>query len=355
MEMNLNLQKELNLLKNSKLYNHPVVLDSPVGAYVKINGKKYLNFSSNDYLGLANDQRLKKKAILAIKKYGISPAAVRTIAGTTTLHKKLEEKIAEFKKTDLAILFQSGFAANISVIPPVSFEGEIFSDELNHASIIDGCKLSKAQTVRYSHSDMEDLEIRIRNSKVKNKVIVTDGVFSMDGDLAKLPQIVKIAKKYNCLVVVDDAHGEGVLGKNGRGIVDHFGLHGQVDIEIGTMSKAFGVVGGYAAGKKEIIELLSQKARPYLFSSSMTFPDVAACLESINIVSKSNKLIKKLWNNSHFLKANLRKLGFDIGASVTPITPIMLFSEETAQTFAEELFKRKSLCQTNYISDRSQE
>src|SRR4030042_2843656 len=329
-------------LKSKGLYLNTKTIESPIGSKIKVDGKWVLNFCSNNYLGFANHPRLKKAAKRAIDKFGIGPTAVRTIAGTTKLHLDLEKALTKFKKTENVITFQSGFNANIATIP--AFVGEsdvIFSDELNHASIIDACRLSKAEVVRYNHCDPKDLEIKVKSHKSKvisHKLIVTDGVFSMDGDIAPLPEIVKIAQKYNCLTMVDDAHGEGVLGKNGRGIVDHFNLHDKVDIEAGTMSKAFGVVGGYVAGKKIITDWLRQRARPFLFSSAMTIPDVVACLEAVKILIKSDILVKKLWKNTEYFKRKIKELGFDIGKSKTPITPIMLGDAKLAKKFSGKLY-----------------
>jgi glycine C-acetyltransferase len=283
---------------------------------------------------------MKEAAKKAIDEYGIGPAAVRTIAGTTVLHKKLEEKLAEFKKAEAVITFQSGFAANLAVIPALTGEGDlIFSDELNHASIIDGCRLSKAEVIRYAHASPADLEEKLKAADPKiKKLVITDGVFSMDGDIAPLDKLYEVTSKYNAMLMVDDAHGEGVLGDSGRGIVDHFKLHGKVDIEVGTMSKAFGVVGGIVAGKREIIEWLSQRGRPFLFSSAMTIPDVAACISAVELLEKSGDLVKTLWKNADYLRSGLKKLGFDTGISTSPIIPIMLGENKTAQDFSKELF-----------------
>jgi glycine C-acetyltransferase len=334
------LKDNLQELKKSGLFNQIPVIESPIQSRIKINGHLVLNFCSNNYLGLANHPRLKKAACLAIKKYGVGPAAVRTIAGTTVLHAKLDRALAEFKKAEAVISFQSGFAANLGTIPVlVGRDDFIFSDELNHASIIDGCRLSGATVIKYEHLNFKDLENKIKKISLSSKkLIVTDGVFSMDGDIAPLPEIYKIGQKYQAILLVDDAHGEGVLGQAGRGIVDHFHLHQKVDLEIGTMSKAFGVVGGFAAGKKEIIDWLSQRARPFLFSSAMTIPDVAACLEAIKILRSSDKLVKKLWQNANFLKNGLKQAGFDIGSSQTPIIPLMLGDVVLAKSFSQELF-----------------
>jgi glycine C-acetyltransferase len=335
------LKKQVQDLKDAHLYNNILTIESAVGPEIKINGKKLLNFCSNNYLGLANNPEMKKAAIEAIKKYGIGPAAVRTIAGTTVLHKELEAALAKFKKAEAVITFQSGFSANIGVIPALVGEGDlIFSDELNHASIIDGCRLSKAEVIRYAHINPADLEEKLKaaDPKVK-KMVITDGVFSMDGDIAPLDKIYAVSSKYGAMLMVDDAHGEGVLGDSGRGIVDHFKLHGKVDVEVGTMSKAFGVVGGIAAGKTEVIEWLSQRGRPFLFSSAMTIPDVAACIAAVKLLTKSGSLVKTLWKNADYLRAGLKKLGFDTGTSISPIIPMMLGEAEVAQNMSRELFE----------------
>ena len=334
------LKKQVQDLKDQHLYNNILTIESAVGPEIKINGKKLLNFCSNNYLGLANNPEMKKAAIEAIKKYGIGPAAVRTIAGTTVLHKELEAALAKFKKAEAVITFQSGFSANIAVIPALVGEGDlIFSDELNHASIIDGCRLSRAEVIRFAHINPADLEEKLKaaDPKVK-KLVITDGVFSMDGDIAPLDKIYAVSSKYGAMLMVDDAHGEGVLGENGRGIVDHFKLHGKVDVEVGTMSKAFGVVGGMAAGKTEIIEWLSQRGRPFLFSSAMTIPDVAACIAAVKLLTKSGSLVKQLWKNADYLRAGLKKLGFNTGTSITPIIPLMLGDSKLAQDMSHELF-----------------
>lgn len=334
------IKKQVDDLKEQHLYNNILTIGSAVGPEMVVNGRRVLNFCSNNYLGLANHPKLKSAAIAAIKKYGIGPAAVRTIAGTTVLHKELEKALAKFKKAEAVITFQSGFSANLAVIPALVGEGDlIFSDELNHASIIDGCRLSKAEVIRYTHINPADLEkkLKVADKKAK-KLVITDGVFSMDGDIAPLDEIYKVSSKYKAMLMVDDAHGEGVLGASGRGIVDHFKLHGKVDVEVGTMSKAFGVVGGMVSGKTEIIEWLSQRGRPFLFSSAMTIPDVAACIAAVKLLTKSGNLVKKLWKNADYLRSGLKKLGFDTGTSITPIIPLMLGDSKLAQDMSRELF-----------------
>jgi len=335
------LEQELEELKRTGFYVNIRTVQSPVDAWMIVNGKRVLNLTSNNYLGFANEPRLKEAAKKALEEYGIGPAAVRTISGTMSLHLILEKALAEFKKAEAVISYQSGFKSNLSVIPAiVGKDDAIFSDELNHASIIDGCRLSRAEIVRYAHADVDDLKKKLSENrhKYRRALIVTDGVFSMDGDIAPLPDIVKVAKEYDAIVMVDDAHGEGVLGKGGRGIVDHFSLHGEVDIEIGTMSKAFGVVGGYAASSSVVVEYLRQKSRPFLFSSAMTVPDVAACLEAVRILQESEDRVKKLWESANYFKGKMKEAGFNTWKSQTPITPIVIGDEKTTQEFSKRLF-----------------
>jgi glycine C-acetyltransferase len=336
------LTQEINGLKEQGLYNNIRTIGSAQGARLIVDGKDVLNFCSNNYLGLANHPKIVEAAKDATKKYGVGPAAVRSIAGTTDLHIQLEQRLAKFKSAEDVITFQSGFTANLGTISAlVGKEDVIFSDRLNHASIIDGSRLSGAKIVPYEHNDAGALEDAIKDntSKFRRALIITDGVFSMDGDIAPLPALVEVAKKYDILFMVDDAHGEGVLGKGGRGIVDHFGLHGQVDIEVGTMSKAFGVVGGMVAGDKVIIEWLRQRGRPFLFSSAVTAPDAAACLAAVDLLEESTELVDKLWDNAKYFKEEMNKLGFDTGVSETPITPVMLGEAQLAQQFSRDLFE----------------
>jgi glycine C-acetyltransferase len=335
------IQDEIESLKQSGLYNRIRTLSTPQGAWLVVDGKRVLNFCSNNYLGLANHPDLVKAANQAVEKYGIGPAAVRSIAGTMDLHLELERRLAKFKGVEAAITFQSGFTANLAVIPAlVGKEDVIFSDELNHASIIDGARLSGARIVRFAHADPADLErnITANQGSYRRALIVTDGVFSMDGDIAPLDQIYEVANRHEILLMVDDAHGEGVLGRGGRGIVDHFKLHGKVDIEVGTLSKAFGVVGGVVAGNATVVEWLRQRGRPFLFSSAVTVPDVAACLAGLDVLEGSTELVDRLWENTRYFKAEMKNLGFDTGHSVTPITPIMLGEAPLAQQFSRELF-----------------
>jgi glycine C-acetyltransferase len=334
---------ELEALRQSGLFTHIRTLTSPQGAWLIVDGQQVLNFCSNNYLGLASHPHLIEAAKDAIDRYGIGPAAVRTIAGTMGLHLELERRLASFKGVEAAITFQSGFAANLGTLPAlVGKEDVIFSDELNHASIIDGSRLSGAAIVRYAHRDPADLGKQIEAGKkagYRRALVVTDGVFSMDGDVAPLDDILAVAREHDCLLMVDDAHGEGVLGRGGRGIVDHFGLHGQVDVEVGTLSKAFGVVGGVVAGSQRIVDWLRQRGRPFLFSSAMTVPDVAACLAGLDLLEGSTELVDRLWSNTEYFKREMQGLGFDTGASTTPITPIMLGEAPLAQDFSRKLFE----------------
>ncbi len=335
------IQNELQNLKDSGLYNRIRTLSSPQGAWLVVDGIRTLNFCSNNYLGLANHPRLVGAAGKALETHGVGPAAVRSIAGTMDLHLELEKRLASFKGVEGAITFQSGFNANLAVIPALVGKSDvIFSDELNHASIIDGCRLAGAKIVRYAHCDPGDLDRALLEHRrsYPRALVITDGVFSMDGDVAPLDEIFQVSNKHNAILMVDDAHGEGVLGRGGRGIVDHFDLHGRVDVEVGTLSKAFGVVGGVVAGSPLVVEWLRQRGRPFLFSSAMTVPDAAACLAALDILEESTELVDKLWENTRFFKAEMKNLGFDTGQSTTPITPVMLGEAPIAQQFSRQLF-----------------
>ena len=335
------IRAELDGLKQQGLYNTIRTIESPQGAWLTVDGKRVLNFCSNNYLGLANEPQLREAAKRALDEWGVGPAAVRSIAGTLALHKRLEARLAEFKGAEATISFQSGFNTNLATLPAlVGKEDVIFSDELNHASIIDGARLSGARIVRYAHNDAESLEDAItKTTDYRRAMIVTDGVFSMDGDVAPLPQLVEVAERHDLIMMVDDAHGEGVLGRGGRGIVDHFGLHGRVDVEVGTLSKAFGVVGGYVAGKSEIVEWLRQRGRPFLFSSAVTAPDAAACLAAVDLLEASTERVDMLWANTRYFQVEMKRLGFDTGRSETPITPVMLGEATLAQKFSRVLFE----------------
>ncbi|MGZ9850036.1 glycine C-acetyltransferase [Macrococcus psychrotolerans] len=337
------LTERLDELKDNGLYNEINVVQGPNGAKIKIDGKELINLSSNNYLGLATHERLKKVAKEAVDSHGVGAGAVRTINGTLDLHVQLEEKLAEFKGTEAAIAYQSGFNCNMAAISAVMDKNDaILSDELNHASIIDGCRLSKAKVIRVNHSDMADLRIKAKEaveSGLYNKVMyITDGVFSMDGDVAKLPEIVEIAEEFGLITYVDDAHGSGVMGK-GAGTVKHFGLQDKIDFQIGTLSKAIGVVGGYVAGTKDLIDWLKVASRPFLFSTSLAPADTRAITEAVTILMESTELHDKLWENGDYLKAGLEKLGFDIGHSETPITPCIIGDEKTTQEFSRRLME----------------
>lgn len=335
------IETEIARLKEEGLFTNIRTIESPMGGWVEIDGRRVLNFCANNYLGLANHPKLRAAAKAAIDEYGVGPGAVRTIAGTMQPHVELERRLADFKGVEAAITFQSGFNANLAAIPALVGRGDtIFSDELNHASIIDGARLSRADIVRFAHADPADLRRAIQETEVTGRaLIVTDGVFSMDGDIAPLPALYEIAQEYGHLLMVDDAHGEGVLGRGGRGIVDHFDLHGKVDIEVGTMSKAFGVVGGVVAGNRTIIEWLRQRGRPFLFSSAMTIPDVAACVAAVDLLEESTELVDRLWHNAETFKQGMKELGFDTGHTETPIVPVMLGEATLAQAFSRRLME----------------
>lgn len=329
----------------------PRVIESGQGAYLTISGTKKLNFCSSHYLGLAEDQRIKDAVIDAVGKYGIG-TGYRTLAGTHILHLELEKEIAKFKGTQDAVVFSSAYLANAAAIQTIiGKEDIVISDELNHASIIDAIKLSGVKNkFIYKHGDISDLEKRLKEADSLRKtprsdgdepliLIVTDGVFSMDGDLAPIPEIVKLSKEYRAISMVDDAHGEGVMGNGGRGVVDHFGFVGQIDIEVGSLSKAFSSLGGFIAGNKTLIGFYKLKARQRLFSIAPTIADTAASLEAIRILQASDDLVKKLWENVNYLKSEFARIGFDTGHSKSPITPVMIRDEEKAREFSVKLYE----------------
>ncbi|MEK4244290.1 glycine C-acetyltransferase [Psychrobacillus sp. FSL K6-2684] len=337
------LTENLEQLKSQGLYNEIDPVEGANGPIITVGGNELINLSSNNYLGLATNDELKRIAKETIDKYGVGAGAVRTINGTLDLHVKLEEKLAEFKGTEAAISYQSGFNCNMAAISAVMDKNDaILSDQLNHASIIDGCRLSKAKIIPFNHSDMDDLRNKAKEATESgqyNKVmVITDGVFSMDGDIAKLPEIVEIAKEFDLITYVDDAHGSGVTGK-GKGTVKHFGLEKEIDFQIGTLSKAIGVVGGYVAGKKDLIDWLKVRSRPFLFSTALPPGDVVAITAAVQMIIDSTELHDKLWENGDYLKAGLSKLGFDIGASETPITPCIIGDEKLTQQFSKRLFE----------------
>jgi len=332
---------EMDALQEQGLKINIRTIGSACGPRMVVDGKHVLNFCTNNYLGLANDSRLKAAAQKAIEEWGVGPAAVRSIAGTLELHRQFEQRIAAFKGVEDALYVQSGFCANQAAIAPiVGKEDVIFTDRLNHASIIDGCRLSSAKIMIYEHCDIADAERVIKENigNFRRGMLITDGVFSMDGDVAPLDKLYEVCERYGVLTMVDDAHGEGVMGRGGRGIVDHFRLHGKFDLEVGTLSKAFGVVGGVIAGKKIVVDWIRQRARPFLFSSAVTPADTAACLAAVDLLEKSTELVDKLWENTQYFKAEMRQLGFDTGVSTTPITPVMLGEAPLAQQFSRKLF-----------------
>lgn len=337
------LKTNLEDLKSKGLYNEINVITGQNGPVIEIEGKKLINLSSNNYLGLATNKRMIEASIKATEKYGVGAGAVRTINGTLDIHIELEKKLAAFKHTEAAIAFQSGFNCNMAAISAVMNKKDaILSDALNHASIIDGCRLSGAKIIRVEHSDMDDLRAKAKEAKesglYEKIMVITDGVFSMDGDVAKLPEIVEIAEEFDLITYVDDAHGSGVLGK-GAGTVHHFGLSDKIDFQIGTLSKAIGVVGGYVAGSKDLIDWLKVRGRPFLFSTSLTPAAAGACIEAVNILTESTELHDRLWENGNYLKKGLKELGFDIGHSETPITPCIIGEAAEAQEFSRRLYE----------------
>jgi glycine C-acetyltransferase len=343
------LGDELDALRERHLFRPLRVMSSAQGPLVSVDDRRVISLASNDYLGLTHHPRLRKAALDAVGVFGAGSGAVRTIAGTMTLHEELEAKLAEFKQTEAVLTFQSGFTANTGVIPTITGETDlIVSDELNHASIIDGMRLSKAPRKIFPHADVAALREILREAREKGRdgggehrliLVVTDGVFSMDGDIAPLTGIVEAAEEFGAAVMVDDAHASGVLGRNGRGTVDHFGLHGRVAIQVGTLSKAVGVLGGYVAGSRDLRDILIQRARPFLFSTSHPPAVAAACLEAILVFEDEPELLERLWANTRRFKAELARLGFDIGRSETPITPVILGDSETTIRFSDRLFE----------------
>ena len=335
------LKSELDALREQGIFNRPRVLETEQKATVTIDGHEVITLSSNNYLGLTVHPRLREAAIKAIEKYGVGSGSVRTIAGTMTLHNELEEKLARFKHTEASLTLQSGYATNLGVISAVMQEDDmIISDELNHASIIDGIRLCKSPRKIYPHKDMKGLRRVLEESRGANKVmIVTDGVFSMDGDIAPLPKIVDLAEEFGAFVMVDDAHSSGVLGKNGRGSVNHFGLDGRVALQIGTLSKGIGALGGYVACSQDMRDFLLQRARPVLFSTSHPPSVVATCIAALEILEEDSSLVERLWENTAFFKRGLQQLGFNTGSSETPITPVIVGEGALAMRFSRRLFE----------------
>lgn len=337
------LETNLEDLKEKGLFNTIDILEGSNGPIITVNDKKMINLASNNYLGFATRPELIEADVEATKHYGAGAGAVRTINGTLDIHQKLEEKIAEFKGTEAAIAFQSGFNCNMGAISAVMKKGDaILSDELNHASIIDGCRLSGAKIIRVNHQDMEDLEAKAKaatESGEYNKVMyITDGVFSMDGDVAKIPEIVEICERYNVITYVDDAHGTGVMG-HGHGTVKHFEMQDHIDFQMGTLSKGIGVVGGYVAGTKQLITWLKSQARPFLFSTSLTPGAAGACIKAIDLIEEHPEYVDTLWDNANYFKSELKRIGYDIGYSETPITPVIVGDEKLAQEFSKKLIE----------------
>jgi glycine C-acetyltransferase len=341
---------EVASLRQQHLYRPLREMATAQGPVCVVDGREVISFSSNDYLGLTHHPRLRSAAERAVRDYGVGSGAVRTIAGTMSLHEQLEHDLAEFKSVEATLVFGSGFTANTGVMPVVAGEGDLFiSDALNHASIIDGMRLSKASRKVYPHKDVPALRDVLAAARATGNpdtgepyrliLVVTDGVFSMDGDIAPLPGIVEAAEEYGAAVFVDDAHASGVLGDHGRGTIDHFGLHGRVAMQVGTLSKAIGVLGGYVAGSAALRELLTQRARPFLFSTSHPPAVAAACIEALAVMREEGELFDRLWTNTHRFKAELQRLGFDTGVSETPITPIMVAESEAAISFSDQLFE----------------
>ena len=336
------LSDELQKLREQNLYQKLRILETEQLPVCNFDGQEVINLSSNNYLGLTTHPKLKERAVRAVEEFGVGSGAVRTIAGTMALHMELEEKIATFKHVEASVVFQSGFTANAGTVQAIlGREDVIVSDELNHASIIDGCRLSRAEIKVFPHKDVEACEQILKEIQDRKcrKLLITDGVFSMDGDIAPLPELVELAEKYGCIMMIDDAHSSGVLGRSGRGTVDHFDLHGRVDIQVGTLSKAIGALGGYVCSDRETIEYLYQRARPFLFSTSHPPSVAATCIAAFEVLEEEPQLIEQLWSNTEFFKEGLKKLGFNTGMSETPITPVIVGDAALAHQFSRELFQ----------------
>ena len=334
------LGDELNALKSQGLYRHLRILEREQAARTVVDGRSVINLSSNNYLGLTTHPKLRKAAAAALDEFGVGTGSVRTIAGTMALHVELEQRLAAFKKTEATVVFQSGFAANAGTVAAILTKDDVvISDELNHASIIDGCRLSKASIKVFPHRDVTAARAILRDlPKTQRKLLITDGVFSMDGDLGALPELCDAAEEFGCIMMVDDAHASGVFGRNGRGTIDHFDLHGRVDIQVGTLSKAIGALGGYVAGNRNLIDLLQHRGRPFLFSTSHPPSVTATCLAAIDVLLDEPQLIDALWNNTGFFKTGLHKLGFNTGLSESPITPVIVGDAALAMKLSDRLF-----------------
>ncbi len=337
------LSEQIEAWRKAGSYQRLRVLESPCEPMSRFDGREVINLASNNYLGLADHPKLIEAQVDAARRYGAGSGAVRTISGTMSLHLELERRIAAFKRTEACVVFQSGFAANAGTVSAIlGPEDHIISDALNHASIIDGCRLSKAKIHVFPHKDtakaaaiLEELD-----GKSGHKLLITDGVFSMDGDIGPLPALVEIAERHGAIMMIDDAHSSGVLGRNGRGTVDHFGLHGRVDVQVGTLSKAIGVLGGYVCGSRDLIEFLYHRARPFLFSTSHPPAVAAACLSAFDILEREPERIEKLWENTRYFQSRLKSSGFDTGESETPITPILVGEAKTAIAYSAALFEK---------------
>jgi glycine C-acetyltransferase len=336
------LHDQLDEWQREGTYQHLRVLESESAAESRFDGKEVINLASNNYLGLTTHPKLREASIRAVERYGVGSGAVRTISGTMTLHMKLEERIASFKNVEACVVFQSGFAANAGTVAAIlTPDDHIISDELNHASIIDGCRLSKAKIHVFPHKDVAaaDRILAELEGQPGRKLLISDGVFSMDGDIGPLPGLVEAAERHGAIMMVDDAHSSGVLGRNGRGTIDHFGLHGRVHIQVGTLSKAIGVLGGYVCGSRDLIEFLYHRARPFLFSTSHPPAVAAACMAAFDVLEDEPERITALWDNTKYFKQGLQSAGFNIGISETPITPVIVGEARTAHELSRELFQ----------------
>jgi glycine C-acetyltransferase len=336
------LGQELDSLREQKLFRQLRILDDEQKAHTSVDHKSVVNLSSNNYLGLTTHPKLRKAALKAIDDFGVGTGSVRTIAGTMEIHMELERRLADFKKVEKVVVFQSGFAANAGTVSAIlTKEDVVISDELNHASIIDGCRLSRATIKVFPHKDVDAARRIIKDLPAsQRKLLITDGVFSMDGDLGPLPELCDLAEETGCIMMVDDAHASGVFGKNGRGTVDHFGMHGRVDIQVGTLSKAMGALGGYVAGNTNLIEFLYHRARPFLFSTSHPPSVVLACMAALDVLMDEPEIIERLWDNTRFFKEGLHRLGFNTGLSESPITPVIAGEGAKAMLLSDKLFER---------------
>ncbi|HEU4927465.1 MAG TPA: glycine C-acetyltransferase [Vicinamibacterales bacterium] len=335
------LSDELNALRQQNLYRRLRVLEDEQKAHTTFDHRSVVNLSSNNYLGLTTHPRLRQKALEAVERFGVGTGSVRTIAGTMAMHMELERKLAEFKKVEAVVVFQSGFTANAGTVSAILTKDDVvISDELNHASIIDGCRLSRAAIKVFPHKDVDAARKIIEGLPAgQRKLLISDGVFSMDGDLGPLPELCELAEQTGCIMMVDDAHASGVFGKNGRGTIDHFGVHGRVDVQVGTLSKAIGALGGYVAGTRALIEFLYHRARPFLFSTSHPPAVAAACIAAIDVLLEEPEIIDRLWENTRFFKGGLEALGFNTGASESPITPVVTGDGALAMKLSDRLFQ----------------